>query len=606
MVIRLLPQTLINQIAAGEVVERPASVVKELVENALDAGASTINISLREGGKNLILVEDDGSGMSLEDLTLSVERHATSKLHEENLFNIKTLGFRGEALPSIGSVSRLTLISRQEPSENAWKVFIEGGLKHEAEPTLGTKGTRVEVRDLFYATPARLKFLKTSATETAYIVEIIQRLAMTNPHISFTLKDEKKTLLSLTSLAGKEKLKHRISEILGNDFYDNVVLLEAEREGVRVYGYASLPTFSRANSYHQYLFVNQRPVKDKILNAALRIAYQDLLTRDRYPQAVLFLELPPLEVDINVHPAKTEVRFRDPAFIRTFIISSLKHALSQGGYRTSTTLAHTTLSLLKPSPSHASREGSFIKSLMPLAPQTSYISSTTGPRPSPMIEFNDEILSHSLKPPESNPLPEAIEDNLILGPLGKAKAQIHQTYIIAESLDGIIFVDQHAAHERLVYEKLKKEALSAGVKRQGLLIPEIIPLLEKDVHIMLSHQKELLTLGLELEPFSPNSLLIRSTPALLGNPDIKALVTDLLDEIRELGESLALKNQLEAICSRMACHTSIRAGRKLTIEEMDALLREMEETPYSGQCNHGRPTYIELKKRDIEKLFGRK
>lgn len=623
--IRLLPQTLINQIAAGEVVERPASVVKELVENAIDAGARKIDVTLREGGRSLILVEDDGNGMSPKDLSLAVERHATSKIPDENLFNIQTLGFRGEALPSIGSVSRLTLLSRRPQDETAWKLFVEGGVKHEPEPASGTLGTRVEVRDLFYATPARLKFLKSATTETSYIVEILHRLAMVNPKIFFSLKDDKRSLFSLSALEGEGDLRQRVTDIMGREFAENVVRVEAARGGLKLCGYAGIPTFSRANAQHQYLFVNQRPVKDKALAAALRVAYQDFLARDRYPQAALFLTVPPEEVDINVHPAKTEVRFRESQSIRALMIGALKHALAQAGHRTSTTIARSAVAALKTSPSFSSPAFPFMQPSVsiysPSAPRSSRPSSFAATSTSPMMAMNDgDGSGNSSHPSHPSPqetmavpelLPEALLDvlsdtSLSSFPLGKAQAQVHHTYIIAESRDGIVIVDQHAAHERLVYERLKKEAMGEGVKSQGLLIPEIVALSEDDVRLLLKHREEFLFLGLDLEALSPDTLLIRATPALLRNSDIRSLILDLLDEIREIDESTNLKSRLEEVCSAMACHGSIRAGRKLSLEEMNALLRQMEATPYSGQCNHGRPTYVELKKNDIERLFGRR
>jgi DNA mismatch repair protein MutL len=607
--IRLLPQTLINQIAAGEVVERPASVVKELVENAIDAGARKIDVTLRDGGRSLILVEDNGGGMSAEDLLLAVERHATSKIPDEDLFNIRTLGFRGEALPSIGSVSRLTLISRQEREETAWKLLVEGGVKHEPEPTPGTRGTRVEVRDLFYATPARLKFLKTATTENSHVLEILQRLAMVHPEIAFSLKDDKRDLLLLPSVEGGENLCQRITDIIGREFSENVIPVEAERERVKLAGYAGIPTFNRGNAQHQYLFVNQRPVKDKILSAALRVAYQDFLARDRYPQVALFLTLPPEEVDMNVHPAKTEVRFRDVQLIRTFMISALKHALSQAGHRASTTVAQSALSMLKPSIPLPSHSFPFMKPAFHSSSSPRYVSTSSRSSYTPMMAINDSsesIPRQEIPDTAFSRTSTSQEETFSSFPLGKAQAQVHDTYIIAEAENGIVIVDQHAAHERLVYENLKKEAMGAGVKSQGLLIPEIITLPENDVVLLLDHQKEFLSFGLELEAFSSTAVLVRATPALLGNPDIRSLILDLLDEIRESGENINLKGRLEEICSSMACHGSIRAGRKLTLEEMNALLRQMEGTPYSGQCNHGRPTYVELKKTDIERLFGRR
>ncbi len=619
MKIRLLPTTLINQIAAGEVVERPASAVKELIENAIDAKATKIDVTVREGGRNLILIEDNGYGMSCEDLSLAVERHATSKLSDENLFNIKTLGFRGEALPSIGSVSRMTLTSRQEENETAWQIFVEGGHKHDPQPASSAVGTRIEIRDLFYATPARLKFLKTSATEMSYILEIMHRLAMAHPHISFSLKDDKRVIFSLpslSSLSDNSSLLHRIANIIGKDFADNVVEIKAERAEAKIYGYAGIPTFSRANAQHQYLFVNGRPVKDKVLGAALRVAYQDFLARDRYPQVALFLDIPPEDVDINVHPAKTEVRFRDPHLIRNLLISALKHGLTQAGHRGATTVAQAALQSLRPSVSSPSEPTSSL-SFPFMKPRQSNFDYAYSPAPSsasPMMSLKEETKIEGARLPSSSMLPTSGAENAqdfvpseaTEGFLGQARAQLYDTYIIAESQDKIIVVDQHAAHERLVYERLKAEALGQGAKSQGLLVPEVVPLSEQDTALLLRFQKEFFALGFEIEAFSDQAILVRATPSLLGNPYIPALIQDLLDEIHDIGETIDLKGRLEQVCSTIACHSSIRAGRKLSVDEMNAMLRQMESTPYSGQCNHGRPTYVELKKEDIERIFGRR
>ncbi|MGI4851159.1 MAG: DNA mismatch repair endonuclease MutL [Janthinobacterium lividum] len=625
MKIRVLPTTLINQIAAGEVVERPASAVKELVENAIDAGATKIDVTVREGGRNLILIEDNGIGMSPEDLTLAVERHATSKLPDENLSNIQTLGFRGEALPSIGSVSRMTLTSRQQDAESAWQIFIEGGQKYDVQPASSPVGTRIEIRDLFYATPARLKFLKTSGTEMSYVVEIMHRLAMAHPDISFSLKDDKRVIFSLNALSGLSEnntLVHRIASIVGKDFADNVVEIHAKRDLINIHGYAGIPTFSRANAQHQYLFVNGRPVKDKVLSAALRVAYQDFLARDRYPQVALFVDMPPEDVDINVHPAKTEVRFRDPHLIRNLLISSLKHGLTQAGHRGSTTVAQSTLQSLKPSVStdisSSSLSFPFMKPASRPHPDYSYAYNAPSPvSPLLAVKENDPFsrvqpfnISQDIEPFSSEKAisdidPQDFENNDI-GFLGHARAQVYDTYIIAESQEKIIVVDQHAAHERLIYEKLKAEALSQGAQSQGLLVPEVVPLSEEDTLLIMKFQQEFSNLGFEIEAFSTQAILVRATPALLGNPSVALLIQDLLDEIYDIGESIDLKGRLEQVCSRIACHNSIRAGRKLSIDEMNAMLRQMESTPYSGQCNHGRPTYVELKKEDIERIFGRR
>lgn len=593
MKIRLLPHTLINQIAAGEVVERPASVVKELVENAIDAGASSIEINLRDGGRSYIAVIDNGTGIGPEDLSLAVERHATSKLAEENLFHITTLGFRGEALPSIASISRLKITSHPQNQPSAWSLTVEGGVKSALEPASFPVGTRVEVRDLFYATPARLKFLKTPATETSHILECIQRLAMAYPSISFLLKEDKR-LIAHFPLSG-EPLK-RLSIIMGGEFADNAIEIDITRDDMKIKGYAGLPTLNRANSNLQFLFVNGRPVKDKLLNHAIRIAYQDYLANNRYPLVALFLTLPLDEVDMNVHPAKTEVRFRESGNVRAFIIGALKAAIQQAGFRSSTTVAQVALSRFKPSSQPSS-------SFQPSFPVSSGFKTDT---------FTNRGFSEPQKEtfqPSFAEIPQPFqpkEETILHYPLGHARCQVHDTYVIAETNNSIIIVDQHAVHERLVYEELKNNQQKNAVPRQLLLIPEIIELSEKHLQLILGEQQQLEQCGLVIEHFGGNSLIIREVPAILGDSDLRRLIQDIVDELEEMGQSHNIQHKTEEILSTLACHGSVRAGRKLALDEMNALLRQMESTPFSGQCNHGRPTYVELKQTDIEKLFGRR
>lgn len=601
MTVRVLPQNLINQIAAGEVVERPASVVKELVENAIDAQATQIEIQLRDGGRSFIAVQDNGLGMSATDLALCVERHATSKIPDEDLFHIQSLGFRGEALPSIGAISRLKILTRTVEAESGWSLTVEGGEKSEVTPISHTQGTRIEIRDLFFATPARLKFLKAAATEMAHVQDVIQRLAMAHPNITFRLFDDKKTYLNFK--AKKDTLDamqlSRLSQIMGEEFTQNAVSVDAVRQNYQLKGYAGLPTLNRANSSHQYLFVNGRPVRDKILQGAIRAAYQDFLARDRHPLVALFLNVDPELVDVNVHPAKTEVRFRESAVVRGLIVSALKDALMQAGHRSSTTVAYTALRSFKstgPNPYQYSKD------------QTDFFSKVSTPAYQPRSfgsansSFAVNYASESEHRIDQSPEPE----NSSSYPLGYAKAQLHTTYIIAETDQGMIIVDQHAAHERLVYEKMKAALQSQILPRQVLLVPEVVELTEIAVNRLSPRLEELVEFGLVIEPFGTSAVLVREIPALLGHVDAGRLVRDLVDEIESFGETLSLKERVEEVCSSMACHGSIRAGRKLTQTEMDALLRQMELTSHSGQCNHGRPTYVELMWSDIEKLFGRR
>ncbi len=619
MPLRQLSQTTINRIAAGEVVERPASAVKELVENALDAGSNRIEVSIREGGRSLISVSDNGCGMSSDELTLAIQRHATSKLPDDDLSNIATLGFRGEALPSIGSVSRMKITSRTEGSENAWQIAIDGGAVSGPNPASGPTGTRVDVRDLFYATPARLKFLRTERAETSAVVDTIQRLAMAHPTVSFTLNDGNRDRIRLNGEQG-ELLDGRLSRlgaIMGREFMDNALAIDAEREGIRLTGFAGLPTLNRGTASAQYLFVNGRPVRDKQLIGAVRGAYADFLARDRHPMLALFLTAPPKLVDVNVHPAKTEVRFRDPGLVRGLIVSALKHALAEAGHRASTTVSLAALGAVWPQgSSQMSFQGRAHSGYgaMPPLPAGAVQHPSAGMAETArafMAPFDPQTGEITQSGSETGFDPASRTEGDIAGdaelyPLGAARAQLHETYVVAQTADGIIIVDQHAAHERLVYERMKAAMNTGGVTRQGLLIPEIVELDEDECDALIKRAPELAELGLVIEGFGPGAIAVRETPALLGQVDVGGLILDLADELRDLGGTFSLKEKLEEVCGTMACHGSVRSGRRLNAEEMNALLRQMEATPHSGQCNHGRPTYVELKLADIEKLFGRR
>jgi DNA mismatch repair protein MutL len=599
MKIRRLSEGTINRIAAGEVVERPASAVKELVENALDAGAKRIEISVSAGGADLILVEDDGDGMEADDLSLAVERHATSKLRDDDLSSIATMGFRGEALPSIGAIARLSIASRTKMGE-AHEIRVDGGAVTGPSPAAfrarGQSGTRVDVRELFYATPARLKFMKSARSEDMATTDIVKRLAMSRPDVAFTLTLDGRRTLDLEAEADLFTGRlNRLAKIMGRDFGDNAAPVEVTREGVRISGFAGLPTYNRANAAMQFLFVNGRPVRDKLLIGAVRGAYADFLARDRHPALALFLECDPVFVDVNVHPAKSEVRFRDAGLVRGLIVSSLKHALADAGHRASTTVAGSALASFRPG--DAPYQYSNNVRPFPASPQMA-----EGAR-----GFQSPLFSGNAAPAYSARVEEAIAEPAQMElPLGVARAQLHETYIVAQTADGIVIVDQHAAHERLVYERMKASLAQGGIARQPLLIPEIVELDPSEVDRVAARADELAELGMIIEPFGPDAVMVREMPAMLGKADIKGLVRDLADDIAETGKALSLKERLEAVAGTLACHTSVRAGRRLNADEMNALLREMEATPHSGQCNHGRPTYVELKLSDIERLFGRR
>ncbi len=610
MSIRILPNNLVNQIAAGEVIERPASVVKELVENSIDAGATSIEITLVDGGKSLIAVSDNGKGMDKEDLNLAVERHATSKLPDDDLFHISYLGFRGEALPSISSVARLSIVSRTREAENGWKLEVNGGDRREAVPSASGIGTRIEVRDLFYATPARLKFLKTGSGETAQCIDMVNRIAMANPQVSFYLMDDQKKKISLNACQGElfdARLK-RLSDVMGREFGENALLIDAARDNIRISGYVSLPTFNKANSLSQYLFVNNRPVRDKLLLGAIRGAYQGVLENGRYPVCALFFDVNPDYVDVNVHPAKAEVRFFDNASVRGLLVSAIRNVLAAGSRQTAAPLNLESFlqdsfeaSAAAVSPA-AENEMVFLNdygAAMPPARLQIPLPSRA-PRNAALPELERRFSVRAEEVSSSEAAPETD------GVLGQAKAQFHNTYIISQTADSIILIDQHAAHERIVMEKMKK-ALTEGRKpaTQMLLIPEIVELNLPDKQRLLENAVGLSDLGLVIEEFGPAAVIVREIPALIKDCDVRRLVNDLAEQIAEWGTDFALEDKLNYICATIACHGSVRAGRSLNLAEMNHLLREMEKTPNAGQYNHGRPTYIELKIKDINKLFHR-
>jgi DNA mismatch repair protein MutL len=590
MPVRQLSEATINRIAAGEVIERPASVVKELVENALDAGARKIDVLTDGGGRRLMRVSDDGAGMTRDDLTLAVDRHATSKLDDEDLLAINTLGFRGEALPSIGAAGRLTITTRHASEPHGWAITVDAGVKSGIKPAALRQGTAVEVRDLFHATPARLKFLKTDRTEAEAVRDVVRRLAMSRPDVTFTLAGEERAPVTWNAGSGEAARLARLGDALGPDFRANSVAVSGEREGVGIEGYASLPTFSRANSLAQYLFVNGRPVRDKLLLGAVRAAYADYLPRDRYPALALFVTLDPREVDVNVHPAKTEVRFRDGALVRGLIVRALKEGLAREAQRASSTGGSATIAAFRPL----------------RAPQRPYVAPYASSRGGlGLAEAAQAVFDTGAPSADARVETFTPQSDLIERPLGAARAQVHETYIVAQTKDGLVIVDQHAAHERIVYERMKAALEKSGVARQILLIPEIVELDEVDVARLAARADELTRFGLLLEPFGPGAVAVRETPSLLGEIDAQALVHDLAEHMAEWGEALPLERRLMHVAATMACYGSVRAGRRLKPEEMNALLREMEAVPNSGQCNHGRPTYVELKLADIERLFGR-
>jgi DNA mismatch repair protein MutL len=608
MPVRQLPEQIVNRIAAGEVVERPASVVKELVENAIDAGASRIDIFTDGGGRRRIGITDDGGGMTADDLALAVDRHATSKLDDEDLLRIRTLGFRGEALPSIGAVAKLGITTRHASEPHAWSLSVEGGEKSQVMPAALGHGTRVEVSDLFYATPARLKFLKTDRTEAEAIREVVRRLAMARPDIAFTLAGEERAPVTwAAALPGAPGRLTRLGDILGADFRASAIEVRAERDGVVVEGFAAAPSLTRANALGQYLFVNGRPVRDKLILGAVRAAYSDYLPRDRHPVVALFVTLDAQEVDANVHPAKTEVRFRNAGLVRALIVHALKEGLAREGRRTAANVDGAAISAFRPS--FAPRPGNWDWRRSPAFPQgmppAGAWPAFEGAAASAFAEPGQAAFDVGT-PTADVRFQETSTTELLDRPLGAARTQIHETYIVSQTRDGLVVVDQHAAHERIVYEKLKASLAKNGVQRQILLIPEIVELDEATVERLVARADELASFGLAVESFGPGAVAVRETPSLLGKTDAAALLRDLAEHMAEWDEALPLERRLMHVAATMACHGSVRAGRRLKPEEMNALLREMEDTPNSGQCNHGRPTYVELKLSDIEKLFGRR
>ncbi|WP_406871053.1 DNA mismatch repair endonuclease MutL [Thioclava sp. 'Guangxiensis'] len=631
-VIRQLDDAAANRIAAGEVVERPSSAVKELVENAIDAGATRVDVAYADGGKTMIRITDNGCGMTAEDLPLALSRHATSKIDGSDLLNIHTFGFRGEALPSLGSVGRLTITSRAEGFDAA-TITVNGGQIGAVKPAALNRGTVVELRDLFYATPARLKFMRTDRAEAQAISDVMKRLAMAEPKISFTLRDvtdgkREREIFRFDAEQGEmfDALGMRLARVIGREFADNAIPIDAEREGVRLTGYAALPTYSRGAAVEQFLFVNNRPVRDKMLIGALRAAYMDFLSRERHPAAALFISCDPERVDVNVHPAKAEVRFRESQVVRGLIVSGLRAALGGAGHRASTTVADATLAAFRPEarpepaaqqtfariyqmdrPSMGATRAAYAAQAPDFRPAPAYPAPAC---PSPPQEgFAETTAFHEAQPTYDAPsarfetAPAA--PDLTARPLGAARAQLHENYIVAQTERGMVIVDQHAAHERLVYERLKRQMAENGVPAQALLIPEIVELSAGDAALLLDHADTLSKLGLSIEEFGGSAIAVRETPAILGEINAEAMLRDVLDELSDLGDSQLVQAKIEAVLSRMACHGSIRSGRQMRAEEMNALLREMEATPHSGQCNHGRPTYVELKLSDIERLFGR-
>ena len=591
-VIRQLDEAAANRIAAGEVVERPASAVKELVENAIDAGARRVEVAIAKGGKALIRVSDDGCGMTADDLPLALSRHATSKIDGSDLLDIRSFGFRGEALPSLGAVGRLTITSRAEGFDAA-QIGVAGGRISPVRPAAGNRGTVVELRDLFFATPARLKFLRTERAETQAVADVLRRLAMAEPFVGFTLtdEDEGRVLFRADAEQGElfDALQTRLGRVMGRDFIENAIPIDATRDGITLTGFAALPTYSRGAAVAQHLFVNGRPVRDKLLTGALRAGYMDVLPSGRHPAAVLFITCEPHAVDVNVHPAKAEVRFREPDIARGLVVSALRHTLAGAGHRSSTTVATAALGVARAEPPRV-YQGAYNPPPRPSAAAVAASFAFQAPG------FAESPTARVEPAPEAQP---------VEAPLGAARAQLHENWIIAQTAEGIVIVDQHAAHERLVYERLKAQAEANGIASQSLLIPEIVELSEQEAQRLLSIAGELAELGLVIEPFGGGAVAVREVPALIRRIDAPALIRDILDDLAEQGASDRLKARVDAVLSSMACHGSVRSGRRMNAEEMNALLREMERTPRSGQCNHGRPTWIELKLADIERLFGR-
>lgn len=600
--IKRLSDITINRIAAGEVVERPASVIKELLENSLDAGSTEIVVKIEAGGRNLISVSDNGCGMTRDDMSIAVDKHTTSKLNGNDLLDIRYFGFRGEALPSISAVSRMTIRSLCKGESDAWKLEINGGDKKEAEPTQCAPGTIIEIRDLFFATPARLKFLRTETTEVKHIQEIIRRIAFAHYNVSISLFVDNKESLSFQA---SNEINDRVHSILGKSFQDNSIPININSEGIKVTGFVSLPTYDRGTSNEQYLYINSRPVKDKLLLSAIRIAYKDFISRDRYPVVVLFIDMPSSLVDVNVHPAKTEVRFRDFNMMRSLLINGLKNALQSGGQRASSTIAEIALGAMNTNHearSNAHYQPSFRHEYSSNTPKQSYTDPTRRSEGIKQEFINDFNHTPIVKGFEEQ---EAKVDQHQNHPLGAARCQLHECYIVSQTEDSIVIIDQHAAHERLTYEKLKNALDNQLIDSQRLLIPEVIESDEDVVEKLLAIRGQLSDCGLVIEPCTKKSIIVTSVPFIMEGCDVKKVMQDLLDDIVEFDDSVTLQEQIKEKLSTYACHHSIRSGRKMNIDEMNTLLREMEQVDHSGQCNHGRPTYVKLKLKDIEKLFGR-
>lgn len=621
MPIRVLPSNLVNQIAAGEVIERPASVIKELVENAIDAGADKIDVTLIGGGKNLITVSDNGKGISPEELSLAVERHATSKLPDNDLFNINFLGFRGEALPSIASVAKMTISSRQQGADSGWQINVNGGDKSDVRPVAVPLGTKIEVRDLFYTTPARLKFMKSDSAEAAQCVDMLQRIALANPKISFYLESDGKKKVALNACQGElfDSRQRRVADVMGGEFEENSVAIDAENDFCKISGFIGIPTYNKANSLSEFLFVNNRPVRDKLILGAIKGAYQDMMTSGRYPACAVFIEVEPMYVDVNVHPTKAEVRFYDNGAIRGLLVGSIRHALSFGGQKSAETgglehLLERTIEGEKNQNEPLNNDAALASNSYMLRERTASFASTPfnhvrnfgggrGKSAASTMSIPELESKFSVRVAEE----PSVETVAEVGELGLAKAQFHNTYIISQTEDSIVIVDQHAAHERITMEKMKQSmAKHEQAPAQLLLLPEVVDLSLSEKENILEYAPQLSLLGLKLEEFGSSAVLVREIPALLGDTDVKKLIKDIAAEISEWGEEFALSDKIHHICATIACHGSVRAGRSLNIEEMNRLLRDMERTEHSGQCNHGRPTYVKIKLADIEKLFERR
>tara|TARA_R110000868_G_scaffold262401_1_gene520999 strand:- start:171427 stop:173271 length:1845 start_codon:yes stop_codon:yes gene_type:complete len=611
--IQVLPEFLANQIAAGEVVERPASVIKELVENSLDAGATEIDIAVDEYGLKRICVKDNGSGISKDQLPLAIERHATSKIAvTEDLFNINSFGFRGEALPSMASVSRFSIASKVQGTDDAWRIFGDGGKNMQIEPAARNAGTTIDVVDLFYNTPARLKFLKAKRTEMEHVTDVVVRLALANPKVSFKLTSDGDEVIRFAKAESDllDDMLPRLSSFMGRDFTSNAVGLSLDRGDMSIKGFASLPTYNLSTTRRQYLYINGRPVKDKLLIMALKNAYHDLLHTGRHPAAVLFIEVPATDIDVNVHPAKAEVRFKNGRDVFGMIRTCVRAALDEHSTQVSTTPSAQALSRFKAGELPTTPQFNYnapASTSMPAHQNSNYNTPSYAPHNARIVA--EDSTAFEFQRPHINQ--DEMAADISRGdyqdhPMGAAIAQLHGTYIVSQTANSMIVVDQHAAHERLVYERFKSQILSGNVERQALLLPEIVELKDVDVENVVERQDELLKFGLEVEQFGRQAISIRATPALLGEMNAQQMLLDIVEDMRNMKKETSIQERLEDFLSTMACHGSIRANRKLSVADMNAILRDMEVTPNSAQCNHGRPTYVELKTADIERLFGRR